>query len=137
MKQQEDSQTLVNRVRTALQTEPGLELALLYGSVAAGTQRSDSDVDIAVLFDHPLNAEKKMQLIARLGSSLMRMIDLTDLYSLNGTILRHVLCKGRVLINHRPEKLEQCIQRMVYNQADMMPFVLRAQTARMERFLHG
>lgn len=39
----------LEKVRRALACLPGLELALLFGSVARGNARDDSDVDVAVL----------------------------------------------------------------------------------------
>lgn len=79
---------MVRRVRELLQAEPGRRLALAYGSLAAGKMRSDSDVDIAVLFDRPLDVDKRMALLQRLELSLSRTADRADLFSLNGTILR-------------------------------------------------
>ncbi|MBC8206018.1 MAG: nucleotidyltransferase domain-containing protein [Kiritimatiellales bacterium] len=57
---------LAARAKAALGDEPGLKLAILYGSAATGRMRAGSDVDIAVLFDRPLRAEQKMTLIGQL-----------------------------------------------------------------------
>jgi len=35
---------------TTLAEEPGIKVALVYGSAAAGTMRPGSDVDVAVLY---------------------------------------------------------------------------------------
>jgi predicted nucleotidyltransferase len=85
-------------VKAALCDEPGLKLAILYGSAATGRIRAGSDVDIALLFVSSLGAERKMELISRLESELQRDVDLVDLFDLSGTILRQVLHKGRVLV---------------------------------------
>jgi predicted nucleotidyltransferase len=112
-------------------------LAILYGSAATGKMRADSDVDIALLFDHPLNLEQKMMLISRLERELQRDVDMADLFHLSGTILKRILCKGRVLIQKKPGALTGLIQRMIYNQADMMPYVSRTLIERQRRFIHG
>ncbi|MBC8207537.1 MAG: nucleotidyltransferase domain-containing protein [Kiritimatiellaeota bacterium] len=125
------------RAKAALCDEPGLKLAILYGSAATGKMRADSDVDIALLFDQPLNAEKKMELMSRLESELQRDVDLVDLFNLSGTILKQVLSKGRVLIQTKPRALAKLTQRMIYNQADMMPYVSRTLIERQRRFIHG
>jgi hypothetical protein len=99
--------------------------------------RANSDVDIAVLFDAPLSADQKMALCVRLGDALSKTIDLVDLFSLSGTILKQILCGGRVIVKNHSEDLAQLMQRMIYNQADMMPYVRRTLLERQERFIHG
>jgi predicted nucleotidyltransferase len=132
-----DVSEIIARINEVLSAEPGLELAILHGSAATGKMRADSDVDIALLFSCPLNAEKKMTLTSRLESELLRDVDLVDLSALNGTILKQVLCKGRVLIQTKPGVLAGLIRKMIYNQADMMPYVSRTLIERQRRFLHG
>jgi predicted nucleotidyltransferase len=128
---------LAARAKAALGDESGVKLAILYGSAATGRMRVDSDVDIAVLFDHPLRAEQKMTLISRLERELQREVDLIDLFALSGAILKQVLRKGRVLIQTKPGALAELVQRMIYNQADMMPYVTRTLIERQKRFVHG
>jgi len=132
-----DIQQIPDRVREILMAMPGLRLALLYGSAATGSMRADSDVDVAVLFDQPLDAERKMMLMDRLEEGLSRPVDLIDLFSLNGTILKQILCKGRVLAKKNSEDLTALVLRMTYNQADMMPYVYRTLNERQARFVHG
>lgn len=125
------------RAENVLREEPGLQLAMLHGSGAMGKMRADSDVDIALLFDHPLNAETKMKLISRLEQEFHRNVDLIDLYSLSGTILKQVLRKGRVFIQAKPGALAELVRKMIYNQTDMMPYVSRTLLERQRRFIHG
>ncbi len=132
-----DTQQIADRVGELLASASGLRLALLYGSSVGGRMRGDSDVDVAVLFERPLEAEQKMRLTASLEAGLSRPVDLVDLFSLNGTILKQVLCKGQVLIRKNGEDLPSLLRRMIYNQADMMPYVSRTLYERQERFVHG
>ena len=132
-----NSEDMSDRIANVLEREPGLKLVLMYGSAAADRMRHDSDVDIAVLFDNPLNLEQKMDLISRLERELKRDVDLADLFNLSGTILKQVLCKGRIVIKNDTGALTRLYQRMVYNQADMMPYVTRTLLERQQRFLHG
>lgn len=99
--------------------------------------RADSDIDIALLFDRPLSDNKKIELLTRLEQELGRDIDLVDLFFLNGTILKQILSKGQVLIQVKPGVLAGLVQRMIYNQADMMPYVTRTLIERQQRFVHG
>jgi len=126
-----------DRIANVLEREPGLKLVLMYGSAAAERMRHDSDVDVAVLFDNPLSIEEKIDLISRLEIELKRDVDLVDLFNLSGTILKQVLCKGRIVINNDTGALTRLYQRMVYNQADMMPYVTRTLLERQQRFLNG
>ena len=128
---------IIVQAKEVLRAEPGLRLAMLYGSAATGKMRAGSDVDIALLFDRPLDAEQKMKLISHLESQLQRDVDLVDLFNLNGTILKQILRKGRVLIQTKPEVLPELVRRMIYNQADMMPYVTRTLIERQQRFTHG
>jgi len=125
------------RIRRILLDEPGIQLVLLHGSAACGKMRSDSDIDLAVLFDRPLTAEARLSLAARLERELHRPIDLVDLAELNGTILKQILCKGKVLVVKQPASLAALVERMIYNQADMMPYVRRTLAERQRRFVHG
>lgn len=131
------TQEISARIKEALRFETGLRVAILYGSVAAGKMRKGSDVDIALLLDSPLGVERKMELISRLESKLQRDVDLVDLFLLNGTILKQILCKGLVLIQAKPGDLTELTRRMIYNQMDMMPYVSRTLVERQRRFIHG
>jgi predicted nucleotidyltransferase len=133
----QNNQEIASEAKTVLSEEQGLMLAILYGSAATGSMRTDSDVDIALLFDVPMNAERKMEIISRLGSRLQREVDLVDLHTLNGTILKQILRKGRVLIQAEPGVLPGLVRKMIYNQADMMPYVSRTLLERQRRFIHG
>lgn len=128
---------IVGGVKDVLCEEPGLVLAILYGSASTGKIRPDSDVDLAVLFDRPLSSAQKMTLIPHLESELKRDVDLVDLYALNGTILKQILTKGRMLIQSTPGAQAGLLQRMIGNQTDMMPYVTRTLIERQERFIHG
>jgi predicted nucleotidyltransferase len=127
----------MQRVREFLLAEPGLTLAVVHGSVAAGTMRPDSDVDVAVLFARPLDGARKMDLAARLEQRVSRTVDLADLSALSGTILRRILCHGRVVANNDPAALEALIRKMIYNQTDVMPLVRRTLLERQMRFAYG
>ena len=125
------------KAKEILRAVPGLRLAMLYGSAAAGKMRAGSDVDIALLLDHPLSTQQKMTMLSQLECGLKRAVDIVDLYSLSGTILKQVLRKGRVLVQPKPGARAELILKMIYNQADMMPYVSRTLIERQRRFIHG
>ena len=127
----------MDQITSVLEGTEGIELAIVYGSASAGTMRRDSDVDIAVLFDHALAIEQKLELKGLLEQILLRDVDLVDLSELSGTILKQILCKGRILVKKDSRVLADLYKRMIYNQTDMMPYVIRTLEERQQRFLHG
>ena len=133
----EQKAEIIRKSRDVLIPESGVRLALIYGSYATGKMRMGSDVDIAVLFDRPLDVGRRLALVEQLESALSLTIDLADLYAMSGTILRQILCKGQVLVKNDPVAMETLIRRMIYNQADMMPIVLRTLEERQKRFVYG
>lgn len=132
-----DSSDIFDQAVSALSSESGLKVAIIYGSVAAGHMRADSDVDLALLFESPLDVEQKIQLKTHLERELSRAVDLVDLSTLSGTILKQILCKGRILIKNDTDAFAGLLQRMVYNQTDMMPYVTRTLLERQRRFVNG
>ena len=125
------------QVREILRSEQNLRLAIGYGSMATGNVRPDSDLDLGVLFDQPLTAQQKMDLAGRLEQALLRTVDLVDLSTASAILLRQILCKGRVLLQRRPETMAGLVRKMIYHEADMMPYVRRTLIERQHRFAHG
>jgi len=70
---------LTGRLSRLLAAEPDIALATVFGSIAEDRPRVDSDLDIAVLTDRPLTAERKQQLIKLLAMESGRPVDLVDL----------------------------------------------------------
>ena len=64
----------------AARREPALRLALLFGSRASGRAGADSDVDLAVLADRPLDAAERESLREATMEAFGVPLDLVDLY---------------------------------------------------------
>lgn len=137
MPHQQTSSQIDKAIIHVLQAEADIKLAILYGSAAKGRLRADSDVDLALLCHSPLTPERKMQLAMRLHQKLLRQVDLVDLSTLSGTLLKQVLCHGRLLIKNDTNAYAALLQRMVYNQTDMRPYVTRTLLERQRRFVDG
>ena len=97
------SAALKNAVVNWLQTKDDLVLGILFGSVAAGRANPSSDVDLAVLSSAPLSTERRIELTQELGSALGRSVDLVDLRSASGIIVKELLTEGVVLKNADPD----------------------------------
>ena len=65
---QPDNPPLIDaQLREVLGKFPALQLALVFGSVAVGKQRPESDLDIAVMAEKPLTVEEKINIISVLA----------------------------------------------------------------------
>ena len=100
---------------------PALVLALVFGSVAQGRQRADSDLDIAVAANRALTAAEKMDIIAALAERTGRPIDLIDLKMVAEPLLGQILRHGRRLFGS-DKAYGQLISRHLFEQADFMPY---------------
>jgi predicted nucleotidyltransferase len=76
---------------SALEAQPDLRLAVVFGSVARGQAGPDSDLDIAVLADGPLDGPRREALIRVLAQATGRPVDLVDLWSADVLVSREAL----------------------------------------------
>ncbi len=70
-------------------------MAIVFGSLARGEARRDSDVDVAVQLPTPLDADRKMQLTADIAAMTGRPVDLVDLRTVGEPLLGQILKHGR------------------------------------------
>ena len=103
---------------------PQVALAVLFGSVALGLQRADSDLDIAVAADHPLTAGEKLSIIGALAERTGRPIDLIDLSVVSEPLLGQIVRHGRRVLGS-DTLYGKLISRHVFEQADFMPYRTR------------
>ena len=115
------SMALAGQVRGVIERFPLVELALLFGSVAAGRQRPDSDLDIAVAANHRLTTDEKMDIIASLAEATGRPIDLVDLRQAGEPLMGQILTHGWRLMGS-DLAYAPWITRHVLNQADFVPY---------------
>jgi len=100
---------------------PGVVLAVLFGSIAMGRQRPDSDLDIAVAAREALTAAEKMALIEALAERTGRPVDLIDLKVVTEPLLGQIVRHGRRL-RGSDSAYGQLISRHLFEQADFMPY---------------
>lgn len=103
---------------------PSISLVILFGSCAQNTMRPDSDLDVAVGADKPLDYQDKMQLIAALAEVTGREIDLVDLSLVGEPLLGQILLHGR-RISGDNNAYARLLYRHVLNQADFVPYQKR------------
>ena len=111
-------------IRATLTAHAGIRLAILFGSLAVGKGRPDSDVDLAIDVGHVLDVETKMTLIGKLAECTGRPIDLIDLRSVGEPLLGQIIRHGKRLFGEAAVYAE-LIKRHVFDEADFMPYYRR------------
>ena len=100
---------------------PEIEMAILFGSLATGSPRFDSDIDLAVSASHPLTQAQRMALIAELAEATGRPVDLVDLARVGEPLLGQILAKGR-RIQGDQGRFARVLSRHWFEQADFLPY---------------
>jgi len=100
---------------------PDVVLAVLFGSIALGRQRPDSDLDIAIAARQALTVTEKMALIEALAERTGRPVDLIDLKVVAEPLLGQIVRHGRRLLGS-DNAYGQLISRHLFEQADFMPY---------------
>jgi predicted nucleotidyltransferase len=108
-------------LRAVLADFPQLVLALVFGSVAQGTARPDSDLDVAVAAAKPLSLDERMAIMAALAQHTGRPIDLIDLHDASPPLLGQILRHGRRILGS-DAAYGRLISRHVLDQADFAPY---------------
>ncbi len=108
-------------LRLVLKNFPQIEQAILFGSVASGKARPDSDLDLALGAQSALTADEKLALITSLALQTGRPIDLIDLKVAAEPLLGQILRHGRRPLGS-DTAYAQLITRHVMDQADFLPY---------------
>jgi len=96
-----------------------------------------SDIDVAVAAETRLPLETRLAMAIQLSKALHREVDLIDLQDVAGEILQQSLCHGTNLLQKDAGLYARLIQRLWFDQADMMPYRRRILAERRRRFLDG
>jgi uncharacterized protein len=113
-----------DQLRAVLSSFPQVVLAVLFGSVALGHQRPESDIDIAVAAHRALTGEEKIALVEALAEHTGRPVDLVDLRTVAEPLLGQILRHGRRLLGS-DRAYGRLISRHLFEQADFMPYRAR------------
>lgn len=124
------------QVTEALASNPAIQVLVVFGSVAAGTARADSDIDVAVQQAAPLDTQAKMQLIEAIAPATGRPVDLVDLRTVGEPLLGQILGHGQWLKGSATDRY-QLMQRHVYAMEDFMPQVAQMLSERRRAWLNS
>ena len=126
---------LEHQIVKQLVRHPQIKLGVLFGSVARRQARFDSDLDLAVAADRPLDMSEKIALIEDLAQSISRPVDLVDLQLAGGLVLQEILTKGKRIYNTDSHLHAELIKKMLFNEADFMPYRNRIIAARRKAWI--
>lgn len=115
-------QPILQRLGDRLAGEPDIVLAIAFGSVTGGTSRTDSDLDLAVFGDAPLDARRRQELIRLVAEITGRPVDLVDLRTAGVPVMRSALHEGRKLVCRDRRVYEQLLSRMLADTEDFLPY---------------
>jgi len=118
------SYALDEGVKQMLKKHPKIKLALLFGSLAKGEAGAESDIDLAVAGNRPLEINEKIQLIEELAQLTGRPVDLVDLTTVGEPLLGQIIKKGKKIISDNALYAE-IIKKHLFNQQDFMPYKRR------------
>lgn len=122
---------------SALEAQPDLRLAVVFGSVARGQAGPESDLDIAVLADGPVDAPRREALIRVLAQASGRPVDLVDLWSADVLVSREALGHGVVALNRDAAAYYHLLSKMVTDAEDFLPLYERLLRHRNEAWLRS
>jgi predicted nucleotidyltransferase len=123
-----------------LAEDPDLRLAIVFGSIADGSHRPDSDIDVAVYARKKMDPRKRQQLSDDIAVATGRAVDLIDLHSVDGALLRQILHSGRIVFSKEPSNLGILFERLLDWQENFEPQLNKLLTTRLRRFtspIHG
>ena len=75
----------------------GAVYATVFGSLARGAARADSDIDVAVSFGRPMSPDLRMALVGLIAHEARRPVDLVDLETAGPLILARALTGQELL----------------------------------------
>lgn len=122
-------------ITEVLARHPSIVIAILFGSLAADRAHRGSDLDLAIESVGPITPETRIRLTDDLAVALGRPVDLIDLARTHNPLLQQVLVRGRLLICHDRTRYAELIRRMVYEEADVMPYYRRILAERREAWI--
>lgn len=125
------------RLRSVFDLHPEVKQGIVFGSLISGKVHPGSDLDIAVVWNGPVDPDKKLKLIKDLARTSGRPVDLVEIADCHGLLLKEILTKGVRLLPDDPLELFSLNKRLVYEEEDFMPMIRRVKKERVAAFANG
>lgn len=111
---------VLEKLASRLAAEPDITFASVFGSVAEGSARADSDVDVGVLTDAPLGSARRRALVEAVAEITGRPVDLVDLREAGPLLLMSAL-RGERLVGRGSRDNAYLLSRAWTDVADFLP----------------
>ena len=121
-------------IQNVLSERGDVRQAITFGSMAAGTARFDSDLDIAIDLGQRMTWEQKAGLVAALAQACGRPVDVVDLRDIGEPLLGQVLRHGVRLIGSDAD-YAGLMRRHVFDSEDFLPYVRRMLRERRQQWI--
>lgn len=127
---------LTNRIKNVLSKFPEIDAAFMFGSRAEGRARLDSDIDIALVVNHPIGS-KKLDILAALTAEGIDNIDLVTLDK-DDLVLRFEAVRHNKLIYAKNSfDRGSYYSRVLREYFDFLPYLERQRSAKKRRLAGG
>ena len=103
---------------------PLIQLAALFGSMAQGTARPDSDIDVAVQASKALRTDERIAITEAIALAFNRPVDLVDLRTAGQPLLDQIVSTGVQVIGTR-HHWGDLIFRNIMDNEDFVPYQKR------------
>lgn len=131
---------IVESLRRALDREPSIVLAVLFGSLAAGRARARSDVDLAIGWSADVTAGEREASLNRLERAAGRTVDAVDVAEAPPLLRMEIARTGEVLVERIPHAWSDFRMHAMIDWWDFAPLARRMHEAARARLLettHG
>ncbi len=122
-------------IQQVLARHPSVVIAILFGSLASEQATRTSDLDLAIASTIPLTSQARIQFIDELAVASGRPIDLIDLDRTHSPLLQQILTKGHLLVCKDRTQYAELLRRVVYEEADVMPYYRRILAERRQTWI--
>ncbi|MDA3948503.1 MAG: nucleotidyltransferase domain-containing protein [Spirochaeta sp.] len=136
------TEEIIHALQETLTGDPrfaAIRLAILYGSVARGTHRTDSDIDLALCTDPRITIDDDtlLAVVAACEKATGREVQVRDLARAHGVFLKEALTTGKVIHQTESRVRGELIIRMLSFVEDLLPAIRNIRARKKERFLAG
>lgn len=131
---------VIESLRRALDGEPGVTLAVLFGSHATGRARSSSDVDVALAWREGGTHAEREAALNRIERAVGRAVDAVDVAEAPPLLRREIARAGQVVVERVPHAWSDFRMHAMIDWWDFAPFARRVHAAARTRVLekaHG
>ncbi len=108
----------IGDVKQYLIQNRSVQIGIVFGSFARGSERPDSDFDLAIAGEAAFAMDEFADLHNELSKIVGRALDLLDLNRATGTVFKEALSTGKILVSKNPELLARINCRMIFDEED-------------------